>query len=163
MAAPRNKSEGFSLIEVLLALGIAASALLILVGLITHIMDTSRASQIESVAALISSQVRTRLLTNPNWPPNTENRSLAKTVDAAGIPDNSFSWDQLYLDEHGVEIPLSEKDRAVFQGVLTFRRSPHYNSARLDFVTLAIRDVQRDEIVAEFTYQRARKKARPER
>jgi uncharacterized protein (TIGR02598 family) len=159
----KQKAMGFTLVEVLISLGITASALLILVGFIVYIMDTSRSSQGESIAVLISSQVRTRLLTNPAWPPGTENRALSRAVDEYGMTTDSFTWDALYFDDQGIELKPADVEDAIYQGILHFRRSPNYNSSRLDFITLAVRDVKQRETVAEFTYQRARKKARPGR
>jgi uncharacterized protein (TIGR02598 family) len=159
----KRKTMGFTLVEVLISLGITASALLILVGFIAYIMDTSRSSQGESIAVLISNQVRTRLLTNPAWPPGTENRALSRAVDEYGMTTDSFTWDALYFDDQGIELNPTDAEDAIYQAILHFRRSPNYNSPRLDFITLAVRDVKQRKTVAEFTYQRARKKERPGR
>ena len=110
---------GFTLVEVLISLGITASALLILVGFIVYIMDASHSSQGESIAVLISNQVRTRLLTNPAWPPGTENRALSRAVDEHGMTTDSFTWDALYFDDQGIELKPADAEDAIYQASCT--------------------------------------------
>ena len=153
---------GFSLVELLLAMAVTVTALIVLIALLGRAADTSRRAQSETLAVFMASQVRTLLLTDPDWPPGTADRPLTDARDAEGYPTDSFTYDQLHFDATGQRLAAADTDRRAFQGVLTFRRSANYRSPRLDQVTLEIIEIESGESISGFTFQRARKTERPD-
>jgi len=153
---------GFSLIEILIALAITVSALVILLGFLGLAADTSKHSQDETLSVFMAGQVRSRLLTDAAWPPGTLNKPLSGDLDAEGFPVDSFDYEDLYFDYQGTALSTSAPtEERVYQGILTFRRSPSYNSPRLDLITLQLKSLETGEDITGFTLQRARLNPRP--
>ena len=152
---------GFSLIEILIALAITVTALIVLVALLGRSADTTRRSQSETLAVFMASQIRTFLLADENWPPGTANRPLSDARDAEGFPTDSFAYSNLFFDATGQRLDSSQADKRAFQAVLTFRRSANYRSPRLDQITLELIELESRDSISGFTFQRARKKERP--
>lgn len=156
-------TSGFSLVEILVAMGITVSALIVLLSLVGVAGDSTRRSQNETLAVYMANQVHTRIRTDPEWPPGTANTPLSGDRDAEGFPTDSFTWDELYFNRHGEIVEASDVDRQAYRGTLTFRRSPSYNSSRLEQITLQLTEIELDEAIAGFTFQRSRKSPRPEK
>ena len=127
-----------TLLEVLVTLGLISTVLLTLAIVFGQSLSTVQHSKAESVSIFIAESVQARLLTDPEWPPGSAKESFSRDVDEYGMPKDTFDYDELYYDGEGTEIEKGNS-RAVYQGVLTFSRSPNYESRRLDFIAFEVK------------------------
>ena len=141
--------QGFSLIEVLLALGIVVFTLVTLIALLAMGIETARDSRDDSVQVFIADTVRSKLLADENWP-------VSASTAMSTNPSSLYSY-PLYFDNEGIE--TTNASSSVYTARLVFMPSPNlpYVSPRLDYVTLAIsRTADTNRVLSEFTLQRAR-------
>lgn len=147
-----------TLVEILITMALVSSVLLVLAIMFGESASTVQRSKAESVSIFVAENIRARLLTDPEWPPGAAGRSFSRDVDQHGIPTDTFVFDKLYFDDEGTEV--EEEDLGVYQGVLTFSRSPNYPSRRLDFIVLEVKPLPVGEPIT-FSFQRANTTPRP--
>ncbi len=103
-------NRGFSLVEVTLAIGITAVALVSLMGMLPKGMQTLQRANDLAVMGRIHQQVVGELQLTP-W----------EATSGAGSPIDSFDGMVRYYDDQGIELP--ESDRGSFSHVYTARIS----------------------------------------
>jgi type II secretory pathway pseudopilin PulG len=92
MKSPLCRTAGFSLVEVTLALGVAAICLLPLLGLMPATLKTQQSSIQQTTANLIISQIQAFLRADVRLPPGQYKQVCPDPPD----PDVPCSWDQLH-------------------------------------------------------------------
>ncbi len=98
-----HRLRGFSLVEVTLALGIAAFCLVAVFGLLSVGLNTSNTSVEQTIATNFLSSVASDLRTAPN-PPPTKGQATTTTVYKIAIPATSSTAGAAqtqYLDANG--------------------------------------------------------------
>lgn len=145
------KKNGFTLVEVVLAAAISASCVVLLIGLFAFGLKNTRDSQIYTSAALISENIRSRLLADPDWP-MPQNQSLAY---ANGIYQTNF-----YYNLEGLE---SSKDGAILRAEICFVQPTYANyfSQRLDMIFMDFYEANNNHFVARHYAQRSHIQPRP--
>ena len=89
---PIKKASGFSLVEVTLALGVAAVCLLVLLGLLPTGVKTQQNSIQQTTANQIISQIYSFLRADVRLPPGLYKQVCPNPPD----PDQGCNWDQLH-------------------------------------------------------------------
>lgn len=159
-SSSRRNCTGLTMVEILVTLGITAAVVLPLGLIFMQSFTTVQHSKAESVSIFIAENVHSRLLTDPSWPPGSEQESFDRETDEFGIPTDTFTYDQLYFDGEGSEL-TEESIRAVYQGILTFSRSPNYESTRLDYIAFEVKRLNNPDAPAiTYSFQRARRTPR---
>ena len=154
-SSQKSSAKGLTLIEILITIGIVSSVLLALTVMFGKSLGTVRKSKADSVSIFIAENVRARLLTDSEWPPGAMEQKFGREVDEHGVPTDTFVFDQLFFDEEGTEVAKDDPDNpASYQCILTFSRSPSYQSNRLDFIVLEVQPMPRGEPIT-FSFQRA--------
>jgi len=151
---PTNRQRGFSLVELVLALAVVAIAVITLVGLLSLGVRTNLDSKADSVAVFIADTVRSKLLTDENWP-------VSATTPMSTNAGSRYKH-KAFFDEQGSE--LDAEAGSFYTATLEFQPSPNmpYPSPRLDFITLTIgRTGNESRVLTRFTLQRAHKAPRP--
>lgn len=145
------KKNGFTLVEVVLATGISASCITILIGLFALGLKNTRDSQIYSAVALVSENIRSRLLADWDWP-MPQNQPLSYTN---GIYQTNF-----YYNLEGLE---NSPDNAILRAEICFVQSSYayYSSPRLDLIFMDFYEAKNNHFIARHYTQRAHPQARP--
>lgn len=145
------KKNGFTLIEVVLAAGISAACVATLIGLFALGLKNTRDSQIYSTVALLSENIRSRLLSDPDWP-MPQNQSLAYTN---GIYQTNF-----YYNLEGLENSAND---ATLRAEIYFAQPSYayYSSQRLDLIFMDFYEAKNNHFITRHYAQRAHPQARP--
>jgi len=102
-----SKMRGFSLVEVVLALGVISIGVVSLIGLLTISTSSSRLSDEDTVMAAIARQVDTEL----------------HNTTFANLPTNGATW---YFDNEGHHLPVAAN--AVYQCRIVLTADTDYDS-----------------------------------
>jgi type II secretory pathway pseudopilin PulG len=127
------KTSGFSLVEVTLALGVAAFCLLAVLGLLPTGLKTQQAGIEQTAANTISSQIVADLSAALRLPPGLQ----SKQFNLHGHWAEALTPDILYFANDGTFIPGSTNQNpppptAVFVAVVTYLRPPTETTSLAD-------------------------------
>ena len=92
MSPPTRKASGFSLVEVTLALGVAAVCLIVLLGLMPATLKTQQSSIQQTTANQIIAQIHSFLRADVRLPPGQYKQVCPDPPD----PDDPCDWDNLH-------------------------------------------------------------------
>jgi type II secretory pathway pseudopilin PulG len=92
MIPPVRRTAGFSLVEVALALGVAAICLLVMLGMLPASLKTQQSSIQQTTANQIISQIYSFLRADVRLPPGLYQQVCPDPPD----PDDPCNWDQLH-------------------------------------------------------------------
>jgi uncharacterized protein (TIGR02598 family) len=126
-------AAGFSLVEVTLALGVAAFCLITVFGLIPVALMTQQASVRQTAAAAIISQIVADLRAAMRLPPGQQSKQFSLTGHWAAMA----SPDQLYFTTDGTFITGSTNQQtaptnAVFAAAVTYLKPPTETTSLAD-------------------------------
>jgi type II secretory pathway pseudopilin PulG len=143
MKRPLSGRAAFSLVELTLALGVAALCLLVLLGLLPTSLKTQRASIQQTTANEIISQIYTVLRADVRLPPGQANKVCPDPPD----PNQPCNWsdlhghwravaapDTLYFTNDGKQIQLNGNPPAgaAFRAKITYRFPPSETTSLAD-------------------------------
>jgi type II secretory pathway pseudopilin PulG len=144
MIPPLHRVAAFSLVEVTLALGVAAFCLLVLLGLLPTGLKTQQNSIQQTTANQIISQIFSILRADVRLPPGLDNKVCPDPPD----PDEPCDWDSLHGHWRDVAAPDtiyftnegrqtgnlngSPPANAVFRAKLTYRLPPSETTSLAD-------------------------------
>src|SRR6266480_5086305 len=94
MQRPLRRTAGFSLVEVTLALGVAAFCLLVLLGLLPTGLKTQQSSSQQTTANQIISQISSFLRSDVRLPPGQTSKACPNPPDPD--PNEQCQWDNLH-------------------------------------------------------------------
>src|SRR6266513_1196341 len=97
------ETAGFSLVELTLALGVAALCLLVLLGLLPTTLKTQQASIQQTTANQIISQISSFLRADVRLPPGQLSKACPNPPDPD--PNEQCQWDNLHGHWAGVATP----------------------------------------------------------
>jgi type II secretory pathway pseudopilin PulG len=80
---PSRRPRGFSLVEIVIALGLVSFSMLVIFALMAHGQKTSRESRLESVAALLSGKAVSALRSAKSW----ETPQFSEYTDSRTLAD----------------------------------------------------------------------------
>ncbi|PYK28654.1 MAG: hypothetical protein DME59_02165 [Verrucomicrobia bacterium] len=101
MKRPPPETAAFSLVEVALALGVAAFALLAIMGMLQTTLKTQQASIQQTTANTIISQIFSDLRADVRLPPGQASKACPDPPD----PNQPCQWDQLHGHWRNVATP----------------------------------------------------------
>jgi type II secretory pathway pseudopilin PulG len=140
---PRPDTAAFSLVEVTLALGVAAFCLIAVLGLLPTSLKTQQASIQQTTANQIISQIFSFLRADVRLPPGQRSKACPDPPD----PTQPCDWDNLhghwrdvaapdtlYFTNAAKQIQLngSPPANAVFRAKITYRRPPAETTSLAD-------------------------------
>jgi type II secretory pathway pseudopilin PulG len=143
MKRPLLKTAAFSLVEVTLALGVAAFCLIAVLGLLPTSLKTQQASIQQTTANEIISQIYSVLRADVRLPPGLANKVCPDPPD----PNQPCNWsdlhghwrsvaapDTLYFNNDGKQIQLNGDPpaAAVFRAKITYRFPPSETTSLAD-------------------------------
>jgi type II secretory pathway pseudopilin PulG len=143
MKRPSSEAAAFSLVELTLALGVAAFCLIVLLGLLPTSLKTQRASIQQTTANEIMSEIYCVLRADVRLPPGQANKVCPDPPD----PNQPCNWsllhghwrdvaapDTLYFTNDGKQIQLngSPPAAAVFRAKITYRFPPSETTSLAD-------------------------------
>lgn len=153
---PTPGPEGFSLIEILVALVIVVVGVLVLLGLLGVSLGSVQDSKADSIAVFIANDVKSKMFTDEDFP-------IARdaSISSATWPTN------LYYDNEGAPLG-SSTDGAKYRAALTLydlmntNNDANYRSRRLDLAEVRIHRTtgNTNRAISTFTVQRARQTPR---
>jgi len=135
MNPPTCRTSGFSLVEVTLALGVAAFCLLVLLGSLPAGLKTQQASIRQTTANQIISQIFSFLRADVRLPPGQSSKACPNPAD----PTLPCAWDNLHghwqsvappdtlyftNDAKQIQLNGSPPANAMFRAVITYRQPP---------------------------------------
>jgi uncharacterized protein (TIGR02598 family) len=127
MKRPLSGSAAFSLVEVTLALGVAAFALLAIIGLLPASLKTQQASIEQTTANTIISQIFSDLRADLRLPPGLASHEGDSGFQLHGHWAQMLTPDTLYFTQEGKQtgnVNGSPPADAVFRAKITYRRPP---------------------------------------
>jgi len=146
MKRPPPETAAFSLVEVTLALGVAAFALLAIMGMLPMSLKTQQASIQQTTANTIISQIFSDLRADVRLPPG----QLSKVCPDPPDPNQPCQWDQLHGHWRNVATPDtlyftneakqtgtingSPPADAVFRAKITYRFPPSETTSLADII-----------------------------
>jgi uncharacterized protein (TIGR02598 family) len=125
MKRSRAEAAAFSLVEVTLALGVAAFALLAILGMLPTTLKTQQASVQQTTANQIISQIFADLRADVRLPPGLASHE----IDGGFQPPLHGHWlqmltpDTLYFTQEGKPVN-SSGDIPIFRATITYRSPP---------------------------------------
>ncbi len=144
MKRPPPETAAFSLVEVALALGVAAFALLAIMGMLPMSLKTQQASIQQTTANTIISQIFSDLRADVRLPPGQASKACPDPPD----PNQPCQWDQLHGHWRNVATPDtlyftneakqtgtingSPPQDAVFRAKITYRFPPTETTSLAD-------------------------------
>ena len=147
MEPPRRLTAGFSLVEVTLALGVAALCLLVLMGLLPAGVKTQQSSAQQTTANQIISTIYAVLSADVRLPPGQANKVCPDPPD----PNLPCNWgalhghwklvaapDTIYFTNDGTQtggVNGAPPADAVFRAKLTYRLPPSETTSLADITT----------------------------
>jgi len=132
------KTSGFSLVEVTLALGVAAFCLIAVLGLLPASLKTQQASIEQTTANSIISQIYSDLRADLRLPPGLASHE----TDGGFQPPLHGHWlqrltpDTLYFTQEGKPVN-SGQDTAVFKATITYNPLPPTGNTSLASITVS--------------------------
>lgn len=105
----RGSRAGFSLIEVTIALGITAIALVSLMGMLPKGMETLRAAADKAIEGRIHQQILGELQLTPWEAPGAQPGEGGGGGGEMNSPIDAFHKQVRFYDDQGIEIPASDK------------------------------------------------------
>jgi uncharacterized protein (TIGR02598 family) len=137
MKRPLLKAAAFSLVEVTLALGVAAFCLVAVLGLLPTGLKTQQASIQQTTANSIISQIFSDLRADVRLPPGLASHE----ADGGFQPPLHGHWlqrltpDTLYFTQEGKPVN-SGQDTAVFKATITYNQLPPTGNTSLASITV---------------------------
>lgn len=131
MKPPVRRAAAFSLVEVTIALGVAAICLILLVGLLPAGLKTQRASAQQTVANQIMNVLLTDLRADIRLPPGQASHEGDSGFGLHGHWAQMYAPDTLYFDEQGQWLQLngSAPAGAVFRAKITYLFPPNASTS----------------------------------
>lgn len=111
----RTQDPGFSLVEVIIAMGIAAFCLVAMIGLIPSGLRQVKISSEQTAATAILASVVNDIRNIPSGTNATNSLVYGVSIPAAGLTANTF----FYLNEDGSRNPAASTARYAFSNSLT--------------------------------------------
>ncbi len=130
---PRPETNAFSLVEITLALGVAAFCLLAVLGLLAAGLQTQRASVQQTTASQVLSEFAADLRASVRYPPglvdklNDQQRTLKGHWALVGTPDTIYFTNEGW--QTGGLTPSNPPADAVLRLTLTYLRPPTETTA----------------------------------
>ena len=136
MERPSSKTAGFSLVEVTLALGVAALSLVVLLGLLPTGVKTQQTSIQQTTANQIISQIYSFLRADVRLPPGQQNKVCGDN-NVCDWGSLSTHWrdraqpDTLYFTNDAQQVGLNGTPpaNAVFRAKIAYRSPPTETTA----------------------------------
>ncbi len=128
-----QETDGFSLVEITLAMGVAAFCLLAILGLLPTALKTQRASVQQTTASEILSEAAADLRASVRYPPglesqlNDQQRTLRGHLARVGTPDTLYFTNEGW--QTGGLTPDAPPADAVFRLTLSYLRPPTETTA----------------------------------
>jgi uncharacterized protein (TIGR02598 family) len=131
MKPPVGRTAGFSLVEVTLALGVAAFCLIVLVGLLPTGLKTQQASAQQTIANEIMSEILGDLRADIRLPPGQASHEGDSGFGLHGHWAQMYAPDTLYFDQQGSWLQLngSPPAAATFRSKITYLFPPNASTA----------------------------------
>jgi uncharacterized protein (TIGR02598 family) len=131
MKPPVRRTAGFSLVEVTLALGVAAFCLIVLVGLLPAGLKTQQASAQQTIANEITSEILGDLRADIRLPPGQASHEGDSGFGLHGHWAQMYAPDTLYFDQQGNWLQLngSPPAAATFRSKITYLFPPNASTA----------------------------------
>lgn len=106
---PPKKARAFSLVEIVLALGLVSFSMLAIFALVAQGQKTSRESRLESVAAILAGKVTSQLRASAAWTASSASYTGSSTLSdiAAGSPVTLTN----YLDLNLADVAPTDPNR----------------------------------------------------
>jgi uncharacterized protein (TIGR02598 family) len=126
-----RRTAGFSLVEVTLALGVAAFCLIVLVGLLPTGLKTQQASAQQTIANEITSEILGDLRADIRLPPGQASHEGDSGFGLHGHWAQMYAPDTLYFDQQGNWLQLngSPPAAATFRSKITYLFPPNASTA----------------------------------
>lgn len=136
----RFKPRGFSLAEIVCAMGLIVGSAVPLVGLLAHGMTQAQSAANSRTVASLRTSVR-QLLRNPEWP----------------IAASAGNWDaQCWFDSAGLLMSENKREDASVEARLSASPGLGFSSERLETVTVTFHAVPAGAELGRCIVQRAR-------
>jgi uncharacterized protein (TIGR02598 family) len=131
MKPPVRRTAGFSLVEVTLALGVAAFCLIVLVGLLPAGLKTQQASAQQTIANEIMSEILGDLRADIRLPPGQASHEGDSGFGLHGHWAQLYAPDTLYFDQQGNWLQLngSPPAGATFRSKITYLFPPNASTS----------------------------------
>jgi uncharacterized protein (TIGR02598 family) len=136
MKAPLRRAEGFSLVEVTLALGIAAFCLLTVFAMLPVALKTQQASAQQTIANEIMSEILGDLRADIRLPPGQASHEGDSGFGLHGHWAQLYAPDTLYFDQQGKWLQLngSHPAAATFMAKITYLFPPNGSTSVANIV-----------------------------
>src|SRR5438552_8025016 len=131
MKPPVRRTAGFSLVEVTLALGVAAFCLIVLMGLLPTGLKTQQASAQQTIANEITSEILGDLRADIRLPPGQASHEGDSGFGLHGHWAQMYAPDTLYFDQQGSWLQLNGTPPAgaTFRSKITYLFPPNASTA----------------------------------
>jgi len=136
MKPPVRRTAGFSLVEVTLALGVAAFCLIVLIGLLPAGLKTQQASAQQTIANEITSEILGDLRADIRLPPGQASHEGDSGFGLHGHWAQMYAPDTLYFDQQGSWLQLngSPPAGATFRSKITYLFPPNASTSVANIV-----------------------------
>lgn len=115
-----NRRSGFSLVEIVIALGLVSFSMLAIFALVAQGQKTSRESRLESVAALLAGKVSSQLRASAAWESGVTNYTGGSTLAQIASGSAVFRTNYLDLNLSNVSADSAARQFAVVTEVAPF-------------------------------------------
>jgi uncharacterized protein (TIGR02598 family) len=128
---PVRRANGFSLVEVAMALGIAAFCLIVLLGLLAVALKTQQASMQQTTANAIMSEILGDLRADIRLPPGQASHEGDSGFGLHGHWAQLYAPDTLYFDQQGKWLQLngSAPAAATFRAKIAYLFPPNASTS----------------------------------
>jgi uncharacterized protein (TIGR02598 family) len=154
MKCSSHKTAAFSLVEIVLALGVVAFALIAVVGMLPVSLKTQQASVQQTTATSISTQIVTELTAALRLPPGL----MSKQFNLHGHWAAMLQPDIVYFDQNGNYISTNgtAPSNAVFMAGVTYLDPPTETTSLADItVAWPAAAVPIDQTTGQIDYSKA--------
>jgi uncharacterized protein (TIGR02598 family) len=136
MKPPVRRTAGFSLVEVTLALGVAAFCLIVMMGLLPAGLKTQQASAQQTIANEITSEILGDLRADIRLPPGQASHEGDSGFGLHGHWAQMYAPDTLYFDQQGDWLQLngSPPAGATFRSKITYLFPPNASTSVANIV-----------------------------
>ncbi len=136
MKPPVRRTASFSLVEVTLALGVAALCLIVLMGLLPAGLKTQQASAQQTIANEITSEILGDLRADIRLPPGQASHEGDSGFGLHGHWAQMYAPDTLYFDQQGNWLQLngSPPAGATFRSKITYLFPPNASTSVANIV-----------------------------
>jgi uncharacterized protein (TIGR02598 family) len=133
---PVRRTGGFSLVEVTLALGVAAICLILLLGLLAVGIKTQQSGAQQTIANQIMTVILSDLRADLRLPPGQASKEGDSGFGLHGHWAQMFAPDTLYFDQQGKWLQLngSAPAGATFRAKITYFRPPNISTSVANIV-----------------------------